>query len=206
MDDDDFGYRYIANTPLAWLFVAHEMIAAGNLCFRRYARLNPKELESFGGYHRDISLTSFCMLYAFALEGLLKALWLAHGNVAAKAGTLDKTLRAHGHDLHGWWARASMPNPTREERAVLRLLTACIELGRYPIRSKARADSGPNLEPYGARALIMRMLDASHSALHAQMPKGAVDILPPPLRSLGVRRPRHRYDHLVPGTSRRRRV
>jgi hypothetical protein len=206
---DDFGYRFMGNHPDVWLLVAHDMIAAGNLCFRRYARLKRKDQESFGGYHRDISPNSFCMLYAFALEGLLKALWLAQGNVAVKPGTgiLDKTFKANGHDLQRWWTLAAMPDPSRDERSVLRVLTACIEIGRYPIRSKAQSDLWPRrLEPHAARALTMQMLDASHSALHARMPKGSVDILPPPLRSLGVRRPRLRWDYLVPGTKTRRKV
>lgn len=195
-------FRITANSPVPWKSVAYELVAAGNLCFRRYARLHPLGAPpSFVSYHEDVSPRSFLMLYAFALEDLLKAVWLAQGNRAVVANALDKDFKKLRHDLQAWWTRASIRAASSDETIVLDFLTSSVEIGRYPVHSSMRQRDGRLVEPHAARAVILRMLDEASLRLNDLMP--GVSIKPPSLKSLGLRRVPIRWK--VPTKTRRAR-
>jgi hypothetical protein len=136
-------------------------------------------------YHQDVSARSFFMLYAFALEAMLKAVWLAQGNRAVSPSSieLEKAFKRDGHDLHKWWHVASMGAPTADELAVLDFLTSYVEIGRYPVRARAQPANNRLILPTAAQPVILSMLDKALASL----PKGP-GVLPPRLATLGVRR------------------
>ena len=153
-----------ANSSTVWQSVGYELIAAGNLCFRRCAKVvkqtfRPTDVHDY----RTSPSRTFLMLYAFALEALLKALWLAQGNRAATTATLETKFRTH--DLRRWWKDASMPPPSSDESLILEFLTVYAEIGRYPVRARA--------QPRDGRRIRRRPLNQPSSRCSAPWVKGS---------------------------------
>lgn len=128
-DDAERLFRATANSFITWHLAAYDLIGGANLCFRRHLRstrslFQPPDVL----YCADGSPRVFKMLYAMALEDLLKALWLAQGNRAATEKVLKNEFKTH--DLRDWWTKTSMRPLDEDESVVLDFLMSYAEIGR----------------------------------------------------------------------------
>jgi hypothetical protein len=126
-----------ANSPEVWTLRAYELLASANLCHRRAERIANKRVRQ-RRHFPDGSPWVYLMLYAFAIEAILKALTIAKGSRAAANGTLARDFRTH--NLLHLWSRAGLPL-TADEAFLLDFLRAYIEIGRYP-RAVSRRSAG----------------------------------------------------------------
>jgi hypothetical protein len=187
-------FEVVANSAVAWRVVAYELIAAANILelrdrnAERRRRMTPFERQRF---HVDGSSRVFPMLYAFALEALLKCLWIAQGNPATEKDALHPGFRKDGHELARWWARATLPALDREAKELVKLLVSYIEIGRYPIRRRPQ-DEGGLILVHSIKQRVIVLLRAVDDRISQQMP-GTDDVIARRnLASLGIRRQRIR--------------
>ena len=186
--DREMLFEAAANSPVAWHPVAYELIAAGNLCFRRWVKHDLQTRRVFDRRpYGGVTHRTFLMLYAFALECLLKAAWLAQGNKAAQSGKrLSKKFMTH--DLNRWWRDAKMLPLTPHESAALDLLNAYAVTGRYPVPAVVYEDSRL-YNVMAAHPVIIAMLTAADDRVRELLPEFGRFQRRSKLSTLGFQRP-----------------
>jgi hypothetical protein len=138
----EFMFEAQANSPETWQLCSYELIGAANLCFGRHVRVHGRHQSLPLAQRATSSGRAPLMLYAFGIEGLLKALWLAQKNRSTHSKPpvgrqLTKVFKSH--DLRAWWERTAMPPPSDTQKFLLDMLTHYGEVGRYPVLARPHA-------------------------------------------------------------------
>ena len=124
----DWAHEQSGKNPLAWRYSAENLLTA--------ARAVRKEVKDFGRMMPSLAAVE-AMLLGFAIECLLKAIYIKGGNTLVKQGSYAHIPRANDHDLIQLADAAGVCLTTRE-KLVLGKLTPFIKFaGRYPIATKA---------------------------------------------------------------------
>jgi hypothetical protein len=129
-------YEFSGNAPFAWWFTAHNLFAAAEM-IDAFRRLPAKKAERLVPGWYDVSPPSL-MLRAFAVECLLKAVWLKKGARLTASGRLTPIPVKH-HDLVALvqavdaLRATNRINVSAAEEKTLNRLSMYGELGRYPI-------------------------------------------------------------------------
>ncbi len=118
-DDENLKTRYdnITMRPETWLFKATDLIYAANIL---------KEHEEFLKDGRSIAV--YMMLNSFAIENLIKCIYIQKNSDMVKDGELIKK----GHNLLKMFKDAKI-NYTQSEEDLLNRLYHSVEIGRYSI-------------------------------------------------------------------------
>lgn len=129
-DFEEWAYEQSGKNPLAWRYSAENLLTA--------ARAVKKEVKDFGGMMHSLAAVE-AMLLGFAIECLLKAIYIKGENTLVKQGRYAHIPHAADHDLIQL-AVAAKVSLTKVEKVVLRKLTPFILFaGRYPIAMDANA-------------------------------------------------------------------
>jgi hypothetical protein len=140
----EFIFEAKAHAPEVWQKMAYELVTCANICFDRHMRSTVTGTPPTQRSRRDSSGRVPLMLYAFALENLLKALMVANGEKPTEERT-SKSIGPRGrrlaerftdHRLTVLWQLAGLPNPEPMDVALLEFLTTLGVTGRYPIKVK----------------------------------------------------------------------
>ena len=89
-DFEDWAYEQSGKNPLAWRYSAENLLTA--------ARAVRKEVKDFGGMMYSLAAVE-AMLLGFAIECLLKAIYIKGGNTLVKQGRYAHIPHAADHDL-----------------------------------------------------------------------------------------------------------
>jgi hypothetical protein len=128
--DEGGGQMDRAVEPYAWQQVAREYALAGNYLLDWYdvTRISPNasafEFTHSGGVAPPM------VLFAIAVENLLKAIRVAREGSPVLGGELSRHFKHHNLLNHAERAKVSV---SAEERDLLEHLTDLIEAGRYPV-------------------------------------------------------------------------
>jgi hypothetical protein len=124
-------YDETANDPIAWLDAANENLIAADVIDEAMAAAQKRQ----GPIEHAMRLTwKSRMLRAYAVECLLKAIYVKNGNKLGDGGELDKGAFPTNHNLVSMWRRVCLPSLTPERQSLLMKLShISTSLGRYPI-------------------------------------------------------------------------
>jgi hypothetical protein len=164
-------YEVTGNVPVTWQMTAHELIAAANICWARWRRTNRlQDLERRTTYHPELTQKPVLMLYAFALEALLKALWVAQGNLLVVDGRFTlETLGGKPHDLHHLCERTKIRLDSKTEQPLVDQLTWAVEHGRYPLGRRRPASPRPLMPGLDqTRGQLIALLARVNLEIHRQ--------------------------------------
>lgn len=128
------NYDRTANASVSWILASDSLQAAARILKAHRDRFNPTQL-SIGHKLPDEGKVLFpeLMLKGFAVECLLKALWLKHGNKLAIGGKYVGVKGAADHDLLQLADTVEL-HLNRKARDVLKRLSIIMTSGgRYPI-------------------------------------------------------------------------
>jgi hypothetical protein len=139
--DEEFWldqYKKAGKWVIFWQLSARDLVCAANVLYRRYRSIPwetrkrcPVTAEVF---HTSISI--ILMLYALALENLLKGLLVAKGMDGTSTGRLNKELQHHRlRDLCKDGGLTTSP----DEDALLDQLQRLIESAKYPFGVRPRS-------------------------------------------------------------------
>jgi hypothetical protein len=114
---------------------ARDLICAANVLMERQDAVWRQRDIAAGGKEIESSLfydspQLIMMLYALAMENLVKGLLVAQGVDATSTGKLNKKLRKHNLPHLFDWARVAM---TPEDCRLLEQLSSTIGSGKYPV-------------------------------------------------------------------------
>lgn len=113
-------YDMVANRPTSWFGVADTLLKAASLIWAE---------RHFIPHSVWVAL----MLRGYALENLLKGLWVQSGNALAVDGRFKGIPGASDHDLVQVCKALGMPCPNERAVVLHALSNAMSHLGRYPI-------------------------------------------------------------------------
>ncbi|MCH8294977.1 hypothetical protein IH992_28160, partial [Candidatus Poribacteria bacterium] len=127
-------YDRTGTTSVAWLLTADSLQAAARILKAHRDRFDPTQLN-VGDNVPDEGKVLFpeLMLKGFAVENLLKALWLKHGNKLAVGGKYVGIKGAANHDLLQLADTVGLHFNRRERDVLKRLSIIMTSSGRYPI-------------------------------------------------------------------------
>jgi hypothetical protein len=144
-DEKEFRRLYdtVGNDPRAWFMKAIALFESGDLASRefsgRFASFNRED-----EFERDFLfnlLNIVRMLKGMAMECMLKAAWISSGEILAKDGRMERSLKTNAHDLYAMaeivCAKVSIPI-SEDEGMVLARLALGIETGHYPTTTAMR--------------------------------------------------------------------
>ena len=123
-------HEHTANNKASWhsIFLSLDNAATVLKVHRSTQGFGRKAGIADGSCRLEIEL----MLRAFALESLLKAIWIGEGNTVVARGDFKMTGMMMKHDLIKIAQAAGLTLATNERR-LLRRLSRAVFLGRYPI-------------------------------------------------------------------------
>ena len=140
-------FELSGNAPSAWFMSADHLLAGARILI---SELQPPNMDLPIGSEipqREKLLPAAFLLYGFALENLLKALWLKRGNTLVVGTKFTGIKGVGGHDLPKL-AQVTKFSVSEVERFVLSgLHVKLVSSARYPIGtdwSKHRSVSYPN--------------------------------------------------------------
>jgi hypothetical protein len=155
------------NTSISWQLTAHELIAAANLCYKRFTTTmdRAEQRKRKVQYYPEFGIAPLLMLYAFALEALLKSLLIAQGQKAVIAGKLAPGFKTH--DLAQLCKQAKVKLETAHEERLVEHMTRAVQFGRYPVSSRENVKRGlmfsfPDDHP-SIHRLLKRIQDSVYS-------------------------------------------
>ena len=127
-------YDRTGNTSAAWILAADSLHAAARILKTHRDRFDPMQLK-VGDNVRDEGKVLFpeLMLRGFAVECLLKALWLKHGNKLAVRGKYVGVKGAADHALLQLADTVGLHLNLRARDVLKRLSIIMTSAGRYPI-------------------------------------------------------------------------
>lgn len=132
MTQDEMKRKYdaMANDYIQWIEAANDnLIAADAISEAIIAAMKHSGNQPAMRLHWKI-----LMFRAYAIECLLKAVYLKNGNRLASGGSFIHTALPKGHNLVAMWKLVSLPPLTKEWRGLLEKLTQIsTSLGRYHI-------------------------------------------------------------------------
>ena len=136
-------HEALGNDIEQWLLRAESLHSAGQLLYERIGEpptpgADVEKVWTWFGVH-DIGR----MLRGMALECLLKAIWLARGEMLVKAGRFIGITGAKGHDLYAMYTAACLNHRValnEEEKKLLTRLSFAIVSARYPILKSPNGD------------------------------------------------------------------
>lgn len=170
-------YDIVGNDPGAWVSKAIALFESSDVLLEKY-KTTPydRQDEIQCSFLFDI-LNIVRMLNGMGMECLLKAAWISSGEILAKDGRFEPSLRAAPHDLYAMaqivCAKISVAI-SDDEGMVLARLAYGIESGRYPTPKKiSKYPSRPSgLTPYYHRwieedeELLKGMIDKIIERIH----------------------------------------
>ncbi|MCK6445982.1 MAG: hypothetical protein L6Q99_06275 [Planctomycetes bacterium] len=113
-------FEWMANEPSAWFGNADTLLKSAALVWPERDRI-------------PHSVWVALMLRGYAVENLLKGLWLQAGNRLSNNGKFQRVPSVADHDLHALYEKLGH-RPGNIRRDMLRSLTnAILHLGRYPV-------------------------------------------------------------------------
>ncbi len=127
-------YDRTGNTPTAWILAAGSLQAAARILKAHRDLFDPSQLK-VGDNVPDEGKVLFpeLMLRGFAVECMLKALWLKRGNKLAVGGKYVGIKGAANHNLLQLSDKVGLHVNERERDVLKRLSNIMISTGRYPI-------------------------------------------------------------------------
>lgn len=127
-------YDKTGNDPKAWFRHAEELLISHSILYDEYKQVDYTKLGNEGLVPDEGRiLMPTLMLLAFAIECLLKALWLKQGNRLAENGELKKIPNCGDHNLVEYGNATGLIFGDDEKRVLNRLYKISVSLGRYPI-------------------------------------------------------------------------
>lgn len=121
---EEWAFDNSGRNPLAWRHAAEDLLEGANA-------IKEKVLDLGDGIHSLAAVQA--MLLGYAIENLLKGIWIKAGNSMTADGRLNRVPSVGDHDLRGL-AKAAGVTLSHDEEAVLGKLTAFVKFaGRYPI-------------------------------------------------------------------------
>ena len=122
------------NSCTNWIITSRELLAAASvLCREREKVEEPKVAGVSKAPMECLTFWVELMLCGFAIECLLKALWVRNGNQIAKDGVYCKILEKENHDLVALCQKVAFPTNLAEEKILTKLSELVRATGRYPI-------------------------------------------------------------------------
>jgi hypothetical protein len=140
MDAKDYTDEFIRRTLdyTLWIEKAEHLLEAANLLEPRIEGLRT-EVKN-GGFITEHYFTTYFMLASYAVENLLKALYIKLNADSVKRALEEKKRlpnEIEGHDLNKLAQKLRVINREWGEEALLRRLSRCaVWYGRYPIPIK----------------------------------------------------------------------
>ena len=134
-------FDQIANDPESWLATATELLdAVAILKQANIAQNYPDGVEPPDRYSPPLYMGTWqeLMLSAFAIECLLKGLWVKKGNTIARNGKYLPVTKSDNHDLVGLMKAVAIPNQPHHDEVLERLSIISKSIGRYPIAKRAK--------------------------------------------------------------------
>ena len=126
----------IGNDFLSWEDTASELLhSASVLKEKRIQTRYPDGIEPKEPHHvpRYIGSWPELMLYAFAIECLLKGTWVKNGNKLAENGRYLRLITPENHNLVEMTKKVGIPMQEHQEEMLHRLSVLTIAVARYPI-------------------------------------------------------------------------
>jgi hypothetical protein len=130
-------YEALGNSVFGWVFMADNLIESANILRKESYHWSGKfgEMPDFRSYRICDVVT---MLYAMAIECLLKALWLQSGNVLVKDGEYIGVNGNKSHRLESLArqiAKTGIVKFNKKDYKILEELSKNITSGRYPVET-----------------------------------------------------------------------
>lgn len=128
------NFDEVGNLPVTWYLSADSLLAAAGFLKAHRDSYSPFEVK-VGESIPDEGKILFpeIMLKGFAIECLLKALWLKRGNSLAVAGKYIGIPNAADHKLLQLSTAVKISMSTVEKDMLKRLSIIMVSVGRYPI-------------------------------------------------------------------------
>ncbi len=126
----------IGNDYFSWQDTALELLHAADVLKERTIQTKyPEGIEPREPHHlpRYIGSWTELMLYSFAIECLLKGLWVRKGNKLAQNGRYLGLIRPENHDLVAMLKKVGVPCQQHHEETLHRLSVLTNAVARYPI-------------------------------------------------------------------------
>jgi hypothetical protein len=124
------AFESTGNNPLSWRHSAENLLTG--------ARAVRKEVRDFGRMMHSLAAVE-ALLLGFAIECLLKAIYINGGNTLVKQGKYVHVRNAADHDLIQLAAAAGVSLTTTERRVLRKLTPFILFAGRYPIPKEANS-------------------------------------------------------------------
>jgi hypothetical protein len=127
-------YDWAGNSVDTWTGSADSLLAAASVLRRAREAVNVEAVD-VGDPIPDDALTHpvEIMLRGFAVECLLKALWVSRGNHLAQSGILQKISGVGSHNLVQLAHKLGLDCTDAEKDLLKRLAVFMTGIGRYPI-------------------------------------------------------------------------
>ena len=125
-------YEKGGNFPMAWEMSADELLAAADVLKQKRTTVGPVSVGSPIPLHA-LSLSIELMLRGYAIECLLKGLWVSLGNEITEDGKLKKIPNVNMHDLVKISEIVNLSLSDKEKTILARLKIYTTSMGRYPI-------------------------------------------------------------------------
>lgn len=161
------NYDWNGNNPSRWKDSANALCISYNILWKEYKKSlkqMSKEKRGLCPLEFDVLLPAL-MLLGYAIESFLKAIWVKNGNILAKDGKFEDTLKCKAHDLVAIAKTVQINFDTKEEDILKRLSWVITAIGRYPI-----GKSLPKIWPFswsgGDAVIIKKFVDKLYSELN----------------------------------------
>jgi len=118
------------NSPISWFMSADHLLAAARVLRREYRSFNMDLSDNTEIPPEEKLLPSIFLLYGFALENLLKALFLKNGGVLVKDG---RYCGKNNHRLHTLAEKSAFSVSSTEKTVLQGLSKKLVSSARYPI-------------------------------------------------------------------------
>lgn len=146
------NFDWNGNNPDRWVDSANALINSYNLLYKEYKESIKKheimweEMRRKGITTCTLQSDPFSMLNValmlsgYAIECLLKAIWVKKGNPLARNGKFEDTLGCKSHNLKKIAEKVGVDLNEDEEWLLVRLSEAITSFGRYPIGKKINTE------------------------------------------------------------------
>jgi hypothetical protein len=121
------------NSCTNWIITARELLAAATVLCRQREKAEPEVAGVSKAPMESLTFWVELMLCGFAIECLLKALWVKKGNQIAKDGEYIKVMKTENHDLVALCQKIGFPLNPKEKVILVKLSELARATGRYPI-------------------------------------------------------------------------
>ena len=130
-------YDKNGNLPLAWETSADDLIVAANVLMEKREEIATEATPIGAPTPPEImTLSTELMLRGYAIECLLKGIWVSQGNQIVQNGKYIGVTGANQHNLIELAKKVNL-RLTNQEKDILIRLTNCVTgFGRYPIQKK----------------------------------------------------------------------